>query len=230
MRRAFAGAAAIVMLLGVGVASASFLAVEGGGLMAISSLFESPTPGPPGQAGTSIEAQKTAQAFWVSVAPGSLLVRVVGEVCVANIGERATEGLLIVDQIQYKTGSGEFQDLAEAVQLIAPAMPIEPGRNACYPYEIQFTPVEGAQYRNVAHVTITNHSGWLPGGSHCPGPDPCPFGPEPKADFTLPVPAAPLEPAPGLTTPEPTSEPAATGSSTPEATAETPSATSEPAP
>jgi len=222
VKRAFAGISATVILIGVVVASASALTVQSGALMVLSSIFEPPTPTPRGQAGTSIEAQKTAQAFWVSVAPGPLLVRVVGEVCVANIGQRATEGLLVVDQIQYKTGSGEFQDLVGAAQVIAPASPIEPGRNACYPYEIRFTPVEGTQYRNVARVTITNHSGWLPGDQNCPGTNPCPFGPEPKADFTLPVPAAPLEPAPGLTTPEPTSEPASTESPTPEATAQTP--------
>jgi hypothetical protein len=51
---------------------------------------------------------------------------------------------------------------------------------------VTFSPVAGATYRNAAQVTITNHAGWLPGGKNCPGSAPCPFGPNPKADFSLP--------------------------------------------
>jgi len=109
-----------------------------------------------------------------------------GQVCVTNGGERTTENLKIVDRVQYKTGAGQFQDLPGASQTIIPAQQLGPGESKCYSYEIEFTPVPGAIYRNVAKVTITNHSGWLPGGQNCPGPDLCPFGPEPKADFSLP--------------------------------------------
>jgi hypothetical protein len=187
MRRLLAVTGAMVVLLGVGVASASSLIVRGGGLMVLTSLVEPPEPPPPGQEGTSIEASKTAEGFWVSDAPDAPLAGVRGQICVTNTGERATEGLVIVDQVQYKTGSGQFEDLVDAAQLIAPADPLPPAGSACYEYEISFPPIDGAQYRNVAHVTITNHAGWLPGGQNCNGPEPCSFGPEPKADFALPA-------------------------------------------
>lgn len=108
-----------------------------------------------------------------------------GQICVTNGGSVTTENLRIVDQVQYKVGSGQFQDLPGATLTMTPAQ-LAPGQSACYPYSIEFTPVDGAVYRNVAHVTITNHSGWLPGGRNCPGPEVCPFGPNPKADFSLP--------------------------------------------
>ncbi len=109
-----------------------------------------------------------------------------GEICVTNGGNVATENLKIVDQVQYKTDGGQFQDLAGASVTITPAQ-LGSGESKCYKYKIEFTPVPGAQYRNVAHVTITNHSGWLPGGQNCAGPDLCPFGPDPKADFSFPA-------------------------------------------
>jgi hypothetical protein len=99
-----------------------------------------------------------------------------GEICVTNGGDRATEGLKLVDQVQYKTGSGQFQPLAGATQTITPTQQLAPGETKCYPYEIEFTPIEGATYRNSVKVTITNHSGHL--GTA--------FGPNPKADFSLP--------------------------------------------
>ena len=40
----------------------------------------------------------------------------------------------------------------------------------------------------MAYVTITNHSGWIPGGHNCPGPDLCEFGPAPKSGFEMPPP------------------------------------------
>ena len=52
-----------------------------------------------------------------------------------------------------------------------------PGEFHCYAYEIVFSPIPNAQaYRNHAIVTILNHSGRL--GE--------PWGPEPKAGFSLP--------------------------------------------
>lgn len=111
---------------------------------------------------------------------------VTGEICVTNGGGVTTENLTIVDQVQYKVGSGQFQDLPGATVTIVPA-PLAPSESGCYAYDIPLTPIAGAIYRNVAHVTITNHSGWLPGGRNCPGPALCPFGPDPKADFSLPT-------------------------------------------
>lgn len=100
-----------------------------------------------------------------------------GTITVTNGGEIATENLQIADQVQYKIpGPGQFQDLAGATQTITPAQ-LGPGETKTYEYEIKFTPVAGVLYKNVARVTITNHSGWL--GT--------PFGSNPKADFTPPA-------------------------------------------
>lgn len=99
-----------------------------------------------------------------------------GTVCVENGGERTTENLKIVVQVQYKTGPGQYQPLLGASQTIIPATQLGPGTSACYDYEIFFAPIAGASYRVAAKVTITNHSGWL-------GQE---FGPEPKNDFSLP--------------------------------------------
>lgn len=112
---------------------------------------------------------------------------VAGEICVTNGGDLATENLKIVDEIQYKIGSGQFQTLITFQVDLGAYSVLAPGSSHCYPYKIYITPQPNAKYRNVAHVTITNHSGYLPGGGHCTGPDPCPFGPNPKsADFRLP--------------------------------------------
>ena len=113
-------------------------------------------------------------------------VGVRGEICVTNGGDRATEGLAIVDVVQYKTGSGSFTDYVTTTVDVSIHPVLAPGESFCYPYQVLFQPVAGAIYRNEARVTITNHSGWLPGGQNCPGPDPCPFGPSPRADFSLP--------------------------------------------
>jgi hypothetical protein len=109
-----------------------------------------------------------------------------GEICVTNGGSFATENLSIIDEVQYKVGGGQFQQLTTlAVDLSAKPV-LAPGDSYCYPYRVDFTPAAGASYKNVAHVTITNHAGHLPGGNQCPGPDLCPFGPDPAADFSLP--------------------------------------------
>lgn len=166
-----------------------------------------------GQAGTTLLASKTATGFFErhltydwsltkSVDPAELLLKpgesatvaytlqatrtlvsqvdttgVRGELCVTNGGDRPTEQLKLVDQVQYKTGSGKFLPLPGATATIVPQVQLGPGESACYPYEIVFTPIAGAQYRNTVKVTITNHSGQL--GTE--------FGPEPKADFVMPV-------------------------------------------
>jgi hypothetical protein len=115
--------------------------------------------------------------------PGESMVD--GQICVTN-GGGATENLQIVDVVQYKLGSGKFEDYVSGVVDLSARPVLAPGESYCYPYSVSFTPVAGATYRNVARITITNHSGWLPGGNNCPGPDRCPFGPDPKADFSLP--------------------------------------------
>jgi len=166
---------------------------------------------PGGQAGTTLSAEKSATGFWeveydwsvdkstdqpadqsLKIPQGttgtinytinatrneaSETAGVRGEICVTNGGDRTTENLKLVDQVEYKTGPGQFQPLDGATQTIVPSEQLGPGESKCYPYEIEFSPVDDAQYRNSVKVTITNPSGHL-------GEE---FGPEPKADFSLP--------------------------------------------
>ncbi len=102
--------------------------------------------------------------------------RVDGSVCVTNAGAVNTENLAIVDEVEYKTGSGQYQTLLERPVDTSAKPVLAAGETYCYPYSITFTPVPGANYRNTAHVTITNHSGHLGEA----------FGPAPKAGFSLP--------------------------------------------
>ncbi len=118
-----------------------------------------------------------------------------GQICVENGGAVETDDLTIVDEIQYKWDGEKFDDHTLTTQTIdlGEYDALGPGESHCYPYSVSFTPVDkgpGVEvlYRNVAHVTITNHAGWLPNDDkgNCDGPDPCPFGPDPKATFTIP--------------------------------------------
>ncbi len=111
-----------------------------------------------------------------SLTSDTTVAKVTGEICVTNGGAVTTENLTLVDQVLYKTGGGAFQPLAGATQTLYPAE-LAPGGSSCTPYEIIFTPVPGAQYKNNVDVTITNHSGSL--GT--------PKGPSPSADFSLPA-------------------------------------------
>jgi hypothetical protein len=102
-----------------------------------------------------------------------------GTICVTNTGEVATEGLAITDVVEYKKPPAvtDFTPFLTVTVDVSEKPVLGPGESHCYDYEIPFTPLEGvAQYRNHAIVTITNHSGHL--GE--------PFGPEPKAGFSLP--------------------------------------------
>ena len=152
-------------------------------------LTETPTPTftptvtPQGQAGTSIEVKVTAKGF--RAGEMDPVFGVEGQVCVTNIGEAPTENLAIHNIIETKTTGGPFEKFVDFDVDLSGKMVLEPGQDYCYPYYKIFTPSEDleTQYRNRAEVTITNHSGWLPGGKQCPGPDTCPFGPTEKEDF-----------------------------------------------
>lgn len=101
-----------------------------------------------------------------------------GTITVYNGGAVATENLKLVDQVEYQTGGGPYEDLPGATQTITPTTQLGPGETGYYNYEITLTPVPGARsYRNSVKVTITNHSGHL-------GEE---WGPEPKASFNLPT-------------------------------------------
>jgi hypothetical protein len=88
--------------------------------------------------------------------------------------------------MQFKPERRPFDDMKDTSFEFIPTEPLASGASLCFNYRVGFVPVEGVEeYKLAAHVTITNHSGWMPGGPHCAGPDLCPFGPEPKASFTL---------------------------------------------
>ena len=168
-----------------------------------------PTPPSPGQHGTSLQADVTVTGVCLpagaEIPEGSTLSRcadlpdgdpgavetedalnIYGQVCIVNSGEIPTAGLKVVFQVQYKPPNGPFIDLPNTVFEFIPPDQLEPGVSHCYSYRVGFQPVDDvAQYKLVSHVTITNHSGWLPGGTHCLGPDSCPFGPSPKASFSI---------------------------------------------
>jgi hypothetical protein len=136
-------------------------------------MNEAGCPLPLPEAATSIEAEKTAEGYWEDEVIG-----VRGQVCVTNNGQVPTENLSILDQVQYKPDDGgKYTDLDDANQMITPDDPLGPGETVCYVYEVAFTPADDAKaYRNIAYIRITNHAGHV-------GEE---FGPEPKADFSLP--------------------------------------------
>jgi len=178
----------LITILSSVVASAALLEVNGGSIQVfeytLSINIATLTPTPPALAGTSLKAAITAEGF-VHERDGNMVSGVRGEVCVENDGDDPTLGLEILDTLQYKDSGEKFADFF-VTPLEVNTMPVLEARmKYCYPYEIIFGPVSGdkIKYRNTVSVTILNHSGWLPGGPQCSGPDPCPFGPEPNATF-----------------------------------------------
>jgi hypothetical protein len=106
-----------------------------------------------------------------------------GVVSLWNEGAAATEGLSIIDCIQQKKVSGPNFDNIDCEELLDPVGSVvipgfTPEENAIT-FAYSFTlPQLTRTIRNDADVTITNHSGHI--GT--------PFGPEPKATYTGPVP------------------------------------------
>ena len=138
-----------------------------------------PLGGPePKPTGTSIEAEKSATGYR-EVKDDNEAIGVRGEICVTNAGDVATENLSIVDQVQFKLKGEKFQDYEGALLEIILEEQLDPGEMVCYPYDLGLETIEDVKaYRNVALVTITNHSGHL--GD--------PYGPEIQVDFEIPEP------------------------------------------
>ncbi|MDT8898763.1 hypothetical protein QYE77_10840 [Thermanaerothrix sp. 4228-RoL] len=155
------------------------------------------TPG--GQSGTTISGFKTAETRWSEGLPAETFI-VFGQICVTNGGERPTEGLRIVDQVEIKPKQQEWQPSVNARLELTPAEQLAPGETRCYDYELAVPWLAETAYRNTATVTILNHSGWLPGGNHCAGPEPCPFGFTTRTDFEPPAMGKTI---PGPTQPNP---------------------------
>ena len=87
-------------------------------------------------------------------------VRVSGEICVQNVGGGPTVGLAVVDNVQASTNGGAtWTTIASATLPLGPDPEVPAATTRCYPYDIAFTPVAGAVYRNEGTAAITNWSG-----------------------------------------------------------------------
>lgn len=106
-----------------------------------------------------------------------------GYITVKNGGSFATENLKIIDVVQVKLSSGQFEDYCQVEVDVSVKPVLQPGESYSYPYKISFAPVDGATYRNVAKVTITNHAGHN-GEEFGPGSESGKEGV--AADFSLP--------------------------------------------
>jgi hypothetical protein len=110
-----------------------------------------------------------------------------GEIALWNEGAIDTVGLAITDCIQNKVGSGQFQDVYCTTTFEPALHEIAKGTTqltaSTFKYSIEATPLLEGYIRNVARVTITNHSGSL--GT--------PKGPEPKDTWTGEVLPCPTE-------------------------------------
>lgn len=135
----------------------------------------------PKPAGTSVEAEKSAEGYreMEDDEDDTEAIGVRGEICVTNVGDVVTENLTIVDQVQFKLKGEKFQNHGDALFEIIPKAQLDPGETECFPYDLEFEMIEDVKaLRNVALVSITNHSGHL--GE--------PYGPEIMAGFEIPEP------------------------------------------
>jgi len=90
-------------------------------------------------------------------------VTVTGQICVENLdADLSTENLTIIDSLKYKTDlMTDWEVVPGAIVTKTPNAQIPAGATVCYDYSFTFIPVEGAEYKNVAKVTITNYDGYL---------------------------------------------------------------------
>jgi hypothetical protein len=143
----------IVIGLATIVGAAAALNVDGGTIQAFELEAHVPTLTPQPQVGTKLKAYKTAEGFAEHGERG-----VKGEVCVENKGEFPTQGLSIDDIVQVKKrGRDHFEDLVGTSLDVSEKPTLAPGESHCYPYQITFESLDGAIYRNVAMITITNY-------------------------------------------------------------------------
>jgi hypothetical protein len=79
-----------------------------------------------------------------------------GEICVTNTGGAPTECLEILEVIWVlPEGGAGWELLTQSVDVSAKPV-LDPGETYCYPYEILFTPVPGARYKNIVRVSYCN--------------------------------------------------------------------------
>jgi hypothetical protein len=134
-----------------------------------------------GKSGTTLAAVKTLEICEVSPATDTALAvwRYYGEIAIWNQGAVITQGLAIDDEIQTKCGSGQFANLYQVPQANFTPAPHNAVAGTTqvtadlYTYFVDANAVPGCDIRNVANITITNHSGQT--GA---------FGPSPKSTWT----------------------------------------------
>ncbi|MCX6058564.1 MAG: response regulator transcription factor [Chloroflexi bacterium] len=144
----------------------------------IFSVFASPVKG-----STSLEMLITAEGFVEEDITG-----VRGQICVTNIGEYPTEKLSIVNSVETLD---QNQNNVVSTTLNLDEKPVlSPSESHCYPYKVPFEAdsEKEVKYKSLASITITNYLDLEPGTEHCPGTDPCSFGPNGMANFTIPKP------------------------------------------
>jgi hypothetical protein len=156
-----------------------------------------------GQSGTTLAAVKTIDIC----DNGDGTWTYSGDIAVWNSGAATTQGLAIQDCIQNKSGGGQFQDVPSLCGTLTggqvtwvsggtgcptPDCEIPGGTDettaTLFHYSISGAPLAG-DIRNIARITITNHSGHL--GTA--------FGPEPKATYDGPIPPPPCNVTEGCT-------------------------------
>lgn len=137
-----------------------------------------------GQSGTTLAGYKTIDICKVSATKW----RYSGEIAVWNQGAIDTQGFDIQDFIQNKVGSGKFQNAYQVITFDPSLHEIPAGTTqltaSTFAYTFEGAPLLG-DVRNVANMTILNHSGSL--GK--------PFGPSPKATWIGDVPPCPTPPS-----------------------------------
>jgi DNA-binding winged helix-turn-helix (wHTH) protein len=135
-----------------------------------------------GKKGTELEALMTTDGFIEDGESG-----VDGQICVSNTGNFSTQNLAVVATVQ---SIGKNVGNLYTTSLDVSAHPVlEADETHCYPYKLFIDTLKNADTIKVnAIITITNYVGLHPGSNHCPGEDPCAFGPNLLAEFTFPKP------------------------------------------
>lgn len=125
-----------------------------------------------------LEGESGAAKYTINVSQDSYKENywVEGNITVTNSSNAATQGLTITNQVQYKIGTGPFQDLPYAQQILVVQEQLKPKELKRFPYRVFFKPIPNATYRNLSKVTITNYAGCYDR----------PYGPELKTTFELP--------------------------------------------
>lgn len=90
-----------------------------------------------------------------------------GQICVKNLGSVDSQGMTVRDVVQASTNGGATWNTIATLNVDVSGNPVvSPGETACFDYDVAFTPVAGALYRNQGEVTWTNAGN---GGAPSPG-------------------------------------------------------------